>query len=143
MIVARAGQIGAITIATNMAGRGTDIKLDPGVEKLGGLHVIGTERHESARVDRQLIGRAARQGDPGSFQFFVSAEDRLLRLYAPSLSHRMIRSPSENGELSGDFSREVSKAQQRAERIHAARRQQLFTHEQWFEDILSKLAQES
>jgi preprotein translocase subunit SecA len=74
-IVQEAGQAGTVTIATNMAGRGTDIKLGPGVKEAGGLAIIGTERHESRRVDRQLRGRAGRQGDPGSSQFFVSLED--------------------------------------------------------------------
>ena len=80
-IVSRAGQRGAVTIATNMAGRGTDIKLGEGVAGLGGLHVIGTERHESRRIDRQLRGRCARQGDPGSSHFFISLEDDLMRLF--------------------------------------------------------------
>ena len=80
-IVARAGQRGGVTIATNMAGRGTDIKLGAGVPELGGLHVIGTERHESRRIDRQLRGRCARQGDPGSSHFFISLEDDLMRLF--------------------------------------------------------------
>jgi preprotein translocase subunit SecA len=80
-IVARAGQRGAVTIATNMAGRGTDIKLGTGVKDLGGLHVIGTERHESRRIDRQLRGRCARQGDEGSSRFFISLEDDLMRLF--------------------------------------------------------------
>jgi preprotein translocase subunit SecA len=80
-IVARAGQRGAITIATNMAGRGTDIKLGPGVAEVGGLHVLGTERHESRRIDRQLRGRCSRQGDPGSSHFFISLEDDLMRLF--------------------------------------------------------------
>ena len=80
-IVADAGQMGAVTIATNMAGRGTDIKLTPEVKAAGGLAIIGTERHESRRVDRQLRGRAGRQGDPGSSQFFVSLEDDLMRLF--------------------------------------------------------------
>src|SRR5437762_7366941 len=79
-IVALAGQRGAVTIATNMAGRGTDIKLGQGVPDLGGLHVIGTERHEARRIDRQLRGRCARQGDPGSSHFFISLEDDLMRL---------------------------------------------------------------
>jgi len=80
-IVASAGQKGAVTIATNMAGRGTDIKLGPGVKDLGGLHILGTERHEARRIDRQLRGRAGRQGDPGSSQFFISLEDDLMRLF--------------------------------------------------------------
>jgi len=80
-IVKDAGQKGMVTIATNMAGRGTDIKLGEGVKELGGLHIIGTERHESRRIDNQLRGRAGRQGDPGSTQFFVSLEDDLMRLF--------------------------------------------------------------
>ena len=81
-IVARAGEAGAVTISTNMAGRGVDIRLGAGVAELGGLHVIGTNRHESGRIDRQLRGRAGRQGDPGSSQFFVSLQDPLLIKYA-------------------------------------------------------------
>ena len=82
-IVARAGQRGAVTIATNMAGRGTDIKLGEGVAGIGGLHIVGTERHESRRVDNQLRGRTGRQGDPGSSRFFVSFEDEIMRRFAP------------------------------------------------------------
>jgi preprotein translocase subunit SecA len=84
-IVARAGTPGRVTIATNMAGRGTDIKLSPEAEQAGGLHVILTEGHDNARVDRQLMGRCARQGDPGSWQAIVSLEDELLRGFVPSL----------------------------------------------------------
>src|SRR5438552_17826923 len=80
-IIAEAGLAKTVTIATNMAGRGTDIKLGPGVKDAGGLAIIGAERHESRRVDRQLRGRAGRQGDPGSSQFFVSLEDDLMRLF--------------------------------------------------------------
>ena len=82
-IVARAGERGAVTIATNMAGRGTDIKLGEGVADIGGLHVIGTERHESRRIDNQLRGRAGRQGDPGSTRFYVSFEDEIMKRFAP------------------------------------------------------------
>jgi preprotein translocase subunit SecA len=80
-VVARAGQRGAITVATNMAGRGTDIKLDPGVAERGGLHVLATERHDAARIDRQLFGRGGRQGDPGSYELIVSLEDELVTDY--------------------------------------------------------------
>src|SRR6185312_11518696 len=80
-IVAEAGLAGNVTIATNMAGRGTDIKLGPGVKDAGGLAILGTERHESRRVDRQLRGRSGRQGDPGTSQFFVSLEDDLMRMF--------------------------------------------------------------
>lgn len=84
-IVAQAGQRGMVTIATNMAGRGTDIILGEGVHELGGLHIIGTERHESRRIDNQLRGRAARQGDPGSTQFFISIEDDLMRMFGTNI----------------------------------------------------------
>lgn len=80
-IVAHAGKAGAVTIATNMAGRGTDIKLGEGVKEVGGLAIVGTEKHESRRVDRQLRGRAGRQGDPGSSQFYISLEDDLMRMF--------------------------------------------------------------
>lgn len=90
-IIARAGEHRKITIATNMAGRGTDIRLGPGVVDLGGLHVIATERHESRRVDRQLFGRAARQGDPGSVQAFCSLEDHLLCRHAPQILRRRVK----------------------------------------------------
>ena len=80
-VVASAGQPGNVTIATNMAGRGTDIKLAKESKEAGGLAIVGTERHESRRVDRQLRGRSGRQGDPGSSQFFVSLEDNLMRLF--------------------------------------------------------------
>jgi preprotein translocase subunit SecA len=89
-IVAEAGQAGTVTIATNMAGRGTDIKLGPGVKDAGGLAIIGTERHESRRVDRQLRGRSGRQGDPGSSQFYVSLEDELMRLFGSARIGKMM-----------------------------------------------------
>jgi preprotein translocase subunit SecA len=89
-IVAEAGKAGTVTIATNMAGRGTDIKLGPGVKEAGGLAIIGTERHESRRVDRQLRGRAGRQGDPGTSQFYVSLEDNLMRLFGSERIARMM-----------------------------------------------------
>ena len=98
-IVARAGQKGAVTIATNMAGRGTDIKLGPGVPELGGLHIIGTERHESRRIDRQLRGRSGRQGDPGSSRFFLSLEDDLLRIFGSErISSIMEKMGMEDGQ---------------------------------------------
>jgi preprotein translocase subunit SecA len=80
-VVAEAGLTGAVTIATNMAGRGTDIKLGPGVKEVGGLAIVGTERHESRRVDRQLRGRSGRQGDPGTTQFYSALEDDLMRMF--------------------------------------------------------------
>lgn len=99
-IVARAGQPGRVTVATNMAGRGTDIKLTPGVEKSGGLHVILTEFHESARVDRQLFGRCARQGEPGTVEAMVCMEDELFRRYAATLSKLAVNSTTQHGKVS-------------------------------------------
>jgi preprotein translocase subunit SecA len=97
-IVAKAGQRGAVTIATNMAGRGTDIKLGAGVADLGGLYVIGTERHTSRRIDRQLRGRCARQGDPGRSRFFLSLEDELMRLYSQGSAGKLLESSFEEGQ---------------------------------------------
>ncbi|MFR0846736.1 MAG: hypothetical protein ACLSG9_01675 [Eubacterium sp.] len=91
-IIADAGQIGAVTIATNMAGRGTDIKLGEGVTELGGLKIIGTERHESRRIDNQLRGRAGRQGDPGESKFYISLEDDLMRLFGSQNLMQMFNS---------------------------------------------------
>ena len=88
-IVAQAGQRGKVTVATNMAGRGTDIKLGEGVAALGGLHVIGTERHEARRIDRQLAGRCARQGDPGFARFFVSLQDEIIEAFGEKPAARI------------------------------------------------------
>ncbi len=114
-IVAQAGRAGAVTIATNMAGRGTDIKLGEGVKEAGGLAIIGTERHESRRVDRQLRGRAGRQGDPGSSQFFVSFEDKLMRLFG---SDRMVKVMDRLGIQEGEVIQHsmVTKSIERAQR---------------------------
>ena len=87
-LVEGAGERGRVMIATNMAGRGTDIRLGSGVAEQGGLHVLGTERHEARRIDRQLAGRAARQGDPGSCQFFLSLDDELLEGLGPARGPR-------------------------------------------------------
>ena len=117
-IVARAGQRSSVTIATNMAGRGTDIKLGPGIADLGGLHVIGTERHEARRIDRQLRGRCARQGDPGSSHFFIGLEDDLMRLFG---SDRIVKymekmGLEENQELTHPLlNRSIEQAQKRVE----------------------------
>ena len=98
-IISMAGQKGAVTISTNMAGRGTDIKLGEGVTELGGLHILGTERHESRRIDNQLRGRSGRQGDPGSSRFFLSLEDDLLRIFGGErISNIMSRLGMEEGE---------------------------------------------
>src|SRR5204863_9164000 len=117
-IVASAGQRGSVTIATNMAGRGTDIKLGAGVADLGGLHILGTERHESRRIDRQLRGRSGRQGDPGSSRFFLSLEDDLMRLFgAERISGLMQRMGGEEGEVIEHplVTGAISRAQKRVE----------------------------
>jgi preprotein translocase subunit SecA len=117
-VVAMAGQRGAVTIATNMAGRGTDIKLGEGVAELGGLHILGTERHESRRIDRQLRGRAGRQGDPGSSRFYLSLEDDLMRLFgAERISGLMEKMGVEEGEVieHGMVTSAIGRAQKRVE----------------------------
>ncbi|MCQ2228618.1 MAG: preprotein translocase subunit SecA [Bacteroidales bacterium] len=131
-IVALAGQKGAVTIATNMAGRGTDIKLTDEVKQAGGLAIIGTERHESRRVDRQLRGRAGRQGDPGSSQFFVSLEDNLMRLFG---SERMVkimdRAGFEEGEpiQHGMMTKAIERAQRKVEENNFGIRKRLLEYD--------------
>jgi preprotein translocase subunit SecA len=117
-IVANAGQPGAVTIATNMAGRGTDILLGEGVKETGGLHIIGTERHESRRVDNQLRGRSGRQGDPGSSQFYLSLQDDLMRIFAPEWVARFLqRMGMKNGEAITHpmVTRAITRAQKKVE----------------------------
>lgn len=117
-IIAKAGQRGAVTIATNMAGRGTDIKLGPGVKKLGGLCVIGTERHESRRIDNQLRGRSGRQGDPGETVFYMSFEDDLMKRFASEKARRWVQNSSGADDVviqSRMLSRQVEAAQKRVE----------------------------
>ncbi len=138
-VVARAGEAGAVTIATNMAGRGTDIKLAPGVAQLGGLHMIGVERHESERIDRQLVGRVARQGDPGSFQFFVSADDTLITRHDPDLAERMRTLAGPGGELVADLSLEIAALQRRVEREQYRQRSALLAHDGWLDEVRGRL----
>ena len=130
-IVSRAGEPGRVMIATNMAGRGTDIKLHPDVAKAGGLHVIATEVHSSYRIDRQLIGRAARQGDPGSYRFFLSLEDELFRCLKPHARERLRRraAPNAKGELPGGWIRPFRRTQRLLERMHAKQRRDLLKQE--------------
>lgn len=135
-IVANAGRRGSVTIATNMAGRGTDIKLGGGVDELGGLFVIGTERHESRRIDRQLRGRCARQGDPGSSKFFVSLEDDLMRLFANSgpISKILENSMSEDEELAHPaLNWSIENAQKKVEQQNFSIRKRLLQ----FDDVLN------
>ncbi len=131
-IVAEAGQPGSVTIATNMAGRGTDIKLGPGVKEAGGLAIIGTERHDSRRVDRQLRGRAGRQGDPGSSSFFVSLEDDLMRLFG---SERIASIVDRMGMKEGEvlqhsmLSKSIERAQRKVEENNFGIRKRLLEYD--------------
>jgi preprotein translocase subunit SecA len=131
-IVAEAGLAGNVTIATNMAGRGTDIKLGPGVREAGGLAIVGTERHESRRVDRQLRGRAGRQGDPGSSQFFVSLEDNLMRLFGSDrISKIMDRFGYQEGEViqHSMITRSIERAQKKVEENNFGIRKRLLEYD--------------
>jgi preprotein translocase subunit SecA len=130
-IVAEAGRGGRVTIATNMAGRGTDIILDEAVRNAGGLHVIATEMHSSRRIDRQLVGRSARQGDPGSYQFFLSLEDELLRSREPKevANRQRIAIANKNGELSRSWVRYFRRVQRFLEKNHRKQRKHLLKQE--------------
>jgi preprotein translocase subunit SecA len=136
-IVARAGQRGSVTIATNMAGRGTDIKLGAGVAETGGLHVLGTERHESRRIDRQLRGRCSRQGDPGSSHFFISLEDDLMRLFG---SDRIVKMMEGVGFKEGDelehrwLNYSIQSAQKKVEQHHFEQRKRTLE----YDDVMNK-----
>ncbi|MCB1081894.1 MAG: preprotein translocase subunit SecA [Chlamydiia bacterium] len=140
-IIAEAGQRGAITVATNMAGRGTDIKLGEGVAETGGLHVIGTTRHQSRRIDRQLRGRCARQGDPGTSKFYVSFEDELMRLFtSPKLTAFLQRfRPPEGEPISAKvLNRSIETAQKRVEQRNYSIRK----HTLQYDDVMNKQRQE-
>ncbi|MBL0340431.1 MAG: preprotein translocase subunit SecA [Bacteroidetes bacterium] len=131
-VVAEAGQSGTVTIATNMAGRGTDIKLGAGVKESGGLAIIGTERHESRRVDRQLRGRSGRQGDPGSTQFFVSLEDNLMRLFGSErIAKLMDRMGIKEGEViqHSMISKSIERAQKKVEENNFGIRKRLLEYD--------------
>ncbi len=131
-IVLEAGRKGQVTIATNMAGRGTDIKLTPEVKEAGGLAIVGTERHESRRVDRQLRGRSGRQGDPGSSQFFVSFEDNLMRLFGSDRISKVIdRMGLKDGESiqAGMMSSAIERAQKKVEENHFGVRKHLLEYD--------------
>src|SRR5438067_9615443 len=138
-IVAEAGQANAVTIATNMAGRGTDIVLGQGVTGVGGLHIIGTERHESRRIDNQLRGRAGRQGDPGSSKFFISLEDDLMKIFGPAAERigRLMDSlevePSEHPWVA----RSIASAQKKVEGMHFDARK----HVVEYDDVMNKQRQ--
>ncbi|HYF31411.1 MAG TPA: preprotein translocase subunit SecA [Chitinophagaceae bacterium] len=136
-VVAEAGLAGAVTIATNMAGRGTDIKLGPGVKEAGGLAIIGTERHESRRVDRQLRGRAGRQGDPGTSQFYVSLEDELMRLFGSDrIAKLMDRFGYKEGEViqHSMVTKSIERAQKKVEENNYGIRKHLLE----YDDVMNK-----
>jgi preprotein translocase subunit SecA len=136
-IVAKAGQKGNVVISTNMAGRGTDIKLGPGVVELGGLHVIGTERHEARRVDNQLRGRAGRQGDPGFSQFYVSMDDDVMRIFGSGRMKSMMDRlglPEEQAIENSLISRSIEQAQKKVEGHNFDIRKHLVE----FDDVLNK-----
>ncbi len=136
-IVARAGQRGAVTIATNMAGRGTDIKLGEGVRELGGLYVIGTERHESRRIDRQLRGRCSRQGDPGLTKFYLSLEDDLMRLFLQgNLASKLMEGSMQEGEELEHpwLNRSIESAQKKVEQQNYSIRKRLLQ----YDDVLNQ-----
>jgi preprotein translocase subunit SecA len=136
-VVQEAGLAGAITIATNMAGRGTDIKLGPGVKEAGGLAIIGTERHESRRVDRQLRGRAGRQGDPGTSQFYVSLEDDLMRLFGSErIASIMDRFGYKEGEViqHSMITKSIERAQRKVEENNFGIRKRLLE----YDDVMNK-----
>lgn len=136
-IVAGAGQPGVVTIATNMAGRGTDIKLSKEVKESGGLAIIGTERHDSRRVDRQLRGRAGRQGDPGSSQFYVSLEDNLMRLFGSErIAKMMDRMGHKDGEViqHSMISKSIERAQKKVEENNFGTRKRLLE----YDDVMNK-----
>jgi preprotein translocase subunit SecA len=133
-IVARAGEPGCITVATNMAGRGTDIRLGPGVAELGGLHVIATELHDAARIDRQLYGRCGRQGDPGSFEAVLALEDDLVKSFAPLAAKPFLHLERVPGRVGRAI---FSLAQWRAERTHSRARRDLLDLDDYLADILA------
>lgn len=136
-IVAHAGQPGSITIATNMAGRGTDIVLGPGVKEMGGLHIIGTERHESRRIDNQLRGRAGRQGDPGSSRFYLSLEDDLLRIFQGD----KIKGYMDRFKMEEDIpieSKLISKAIENAQKKVEGHNYDIRKHLLEYDDVLNK-----
>jgi preprotein translocase subunit SecA len=139
-IVAEAGERGAVTIATNMAGRGTDIKLEPGVPDLGGLYVLGTERHESRRIDNQLRGRSGRQGDPGESRFYLSFEDDLLRLFGGDRMQGVIDRIGLEEDVpieAGMISNSVRRAQEQVESRNFQIRKRILE----YDDVLNKQRQ--
>lgn len=137
-LVAAAGQAGAVTVATNLAGRGTDIRLDEAARRAGGLHVLGVERHDSRRVDRQLLGRAGRQGDPGSGRFFVSLDDTLLRPFPSSIARlrQLLQHANDTSTIAAEFDR----CQETLEAQSRLRRNETTAADTRLDDLLAVLA---
>ena len=136
-IIAKAGHYGAVTVATNMAGRGTDIKPDERALAVGGLFVIGAERNESRRVDQQLAGRAGRQGDFGFSRFFVSGDDDLVQRYAPKLSKRLRKTAGKDGEVHDNYSPLIMQFQLLAEAQSYKLRRQMVEQDRWLDEVLA------
>ncbi len=138
-IVAAAGAAGTVTIATNMAGRGTDIKLDADALKAGGLHVVACSHNGSTRIDRQLIGRSARQGNPGSAQFFVAPEDELIATHDPKLGQRIKARAKSNGETRKSFSSDIAGLQSQIEQKQYMIRQAMVRQDHWMDLVRASI----
>ena len=143
-VIAEAGKMGRITVATNMAGRGTDIRLGAGVAELGGLHVIATERFDARRIDRQLFGRCARQGDPGSVQAFICLEDELVEKHGGKVAVTLGKAFSnDNSEIPSVLGRYLTNTlQRRAERVSTRMRKEVLAADNWFDQHLGFAARE-
>jgi preprotein translocase subunit SecA len=142
-IVARAGQPGKVTVATNMAGRGTDIKLGPGVAESGGLHVICTELHDSARIDRQLMGRCGRQGDPGTVRQYMSLDDDVLRTgFGPETAEKMTALGLKEGSSPQRYLGLLKRGQRKVERRHLRDRMILLHHEKERKKMQAEMGQD-
>ncbi|HMP03713.1 MAG TPA: preprotein translocase subunit SecA [Gemmatales bacterium] len=138
-VVSRAGEAGAVTIATNMAGRGTDIKLGQGVAEAGGLFVLGTERHDAQRIDRQLAGRCGRQGDPGNCQFFLSLEDELVEALGPNRQEQLLEERTRPRHDWDRYRPEFLVAQRRTEARHFKQRIDLMSYDKQRQEVLKEL----
>ena len=142
-IVAAAGQQGKVTVATNMAGRGTDIKLEDGVREIGGLHVICTELHEAQRIDRQLIGRCGRQGDPGTYRQFLALDDEILLLgYGPKKADKLKLVGEKSTGPIRSMESLFRKAQRRVERRHFRDRKIMLYHEKERQKVQQQMGQD-
>jgi preprotein translocase subunit SecA len=141
-IVSHAGEESKITVATNMAGRGTDVKLGEGVAELGGLHVICTELHDAARIDRQLVGRCGRQGDPGTFRQYLALDDEILKSgLGPDAAERVTEKVSSGQKLDG-YSKLLRQAQRKVEKNHFRDRMMLLHHEKERKKVQREMGQD-